>query len=71
MEDYTKAQMFDITKEYINEYYQNPLDYISKNYVFYYMGGRFPDAPIDVCCSVVEELRKFYFYNDGLMRFNS
>lgn len=24
MEDYTKAQMFDITKEYINEYYQNP-----------------------------------------------
>lgn len=34
MEDYTKAQMFDITKEYINEYYHNPLDYISKNYVF-------------------------------------
>lgn len=71
MEDYTKAQMFDITKEYINEYYQNPLDYISKNYVFYYMSGRFPDAPISVCCSVVEELRKFYFFNDGLMRFNS
>ena len=50
MDDYTKAQMFDITKEYINEYYQNPLDYISKNYVFYYMAGRFPDAPIDVFC---------------------
>lgn len=61
MKKSTKSEMFAEAKLYIAKYHSsNPIDFVTNVYVFYYLSGRFPDASMRDCCSVVEALRKHY-----------
>lgn len=61
MRQYTNFEMFAITKEYINKHHSdNPMDFVTNVYIFYFMSGRFPNASISQCCNVVEALRTHY-----------
>lgn len=61
MKKSTKFDMFVEAKGYIDKFHSNnPMDFVSNVYVFYYMSGRFPTASMHDCCSVVEALRKHY-----------
>lgn len=47
MRQYTNFEMFAITKEYINKHHSdNPMDFVTNVYIFYFMSGRFPNASI-------------------------
>lgn len=61
MKKSTKSEMFALTKVFIAKYHSdNPIDYVTSVTIFYYLSGRFPDASIHDCCSVIEALRKHY-----------
>ena len=58
MKKSTNFEMFVQAKDYIDKYHSNnPLDFVTNVYIFYYMSGRFPNASI---CKVVEALRTHY-----------
>lgn len=61
MKKSTKSEMFVEARVFIAKYHSgNPIDYVTSVTIFYYLSGRFPDASIHDCCSVVEALRKHY-----------
>lgn len=61
MKKSTKFEMFVEARIFIAKYHSgNPIDYVTSVTIFYYLSGRFPDASIHDCCSVVEALRKHY-----------
>ena len=48
-------------KRNIDKYHSNnPLDFVTNVYIFYYMSGRFPNASMHNVCKVVEALRTHY-----------
>ena len=54
-------EMYVDLREYIKKCHsENPIDFVSNVYIFYYLSGRFPDASMRDCCTVVEALRKHY-----------
>lgn len=67
-----KFEMYVEAKSYIDKFHSNnPMDFVSNVYIFYYLSGRFPDVSMHVCCSVVEALKQHYMYvpsdvNDNL-----
>lgn len=61
--------MYCDLRAYIKKHHLNDaLDFVSNIYIFYYMAGRFPDASMHDCCSVVEALRTHYMpkFDDDL-----
>lgn len=67
MKKNTQFEMYCDLKGYIQKYHPNDaLDFVSNVYIFYYLSGRFPDATMHDCCSVVEALRTHYMseYDD-------
>lgn len=57
----TKFEMFVEANGYIDKHHSNnPIDFVTNVYIFYYMSGRFPNASIHDVCKVVEALRIFY-----------
>lgn len=69
MEKNTQFEMYCDLRGYIQKYHPNDaLDFVSNVYIFYYLSGRFPDASMRDCCTVVEALRKHYMseYDDDL-----
>lgn len=62
--------MFVESRVFIAKYHSDdPIDYVTGVNIFYYLSGRFPNASMHDCCSVVEALRKHYileFVNDDL-----
>lgn len=68
MKKITDVEMFFEALRYIDKCHSNnPLDFVTNVYVFYYMSGRFPDACIRDVCTVVEALRTHYL--DGFKEF--
>jgi hypothetical protein len=54
-------EMFVQAKDYIDKHHSNnPLDFVTNVYIFYYMSGRFPNASMHNVCKVVEALRTHY-----------
>lgn len=69
MKKSTQFEMYCDLRGYIKKYHPNDaLDFVSNVYIFYYLSGRFPDATMHYCCSVVEALRTHYMseYDDDL-----
>lgn len=59
MKRYSRENMFEICKAYV-QFHQNPVDYLFSDNLLFFMAGRFPEAKIEDCCSILEELRKMY-----------
>jgi hypothetical protein len=61
MKKSSNFEMFIQAKDYIDKYHSNnPLDFVTNVYIFYYMSGRFPNALMHNVCKVVEALRTHY-----------
>lgn len=61
MKKSTNFEMFVEAKDYIDKHHSNnPLDFVTNVYIFYYMSGRFPNASMHNVCRVVESLRTHY-----------
>lgn len=61
MKKCTYCEMFGETEAYIDRFHSdNPMDFVTNVYIFYYMSGRYPSASLSDCCTVVEALRKHY-----------
>ena len=58
MEKNIQFEMYVDLREYIKKCHsENPIDFVTNVYIFYYLSGRFPDASMHDCCIVVETLR--------------
>ena len=61
MEKNIQFEMYVDLREYVKKCHsENPIDFVTNVYIFYYLSGRFPGASMRDCCTVVEALRKHY-----------
>ena len=64
MKNSTNFEMFVEAKDYIDKHHSdNPIDFVTNVFIFYYMSGRFPNALMHDVCSVVEALRTHYMFD--------
>ena len=63
MKKSTNFEMFVEAKDYIDKHHSNnPIDFVTNVYIFYYMSGRFPSASMRDVCNIVEALRNHYMF---------
>ena len=74
MEKNIQFEMYVDLRVYVKKCHsENPIDFVTNVFIFYYLAGRFPDASMHDCCIVVEALRKHYIpelFDDDELPFN-
>lgn len=61
MKKSTKFEMFVEAKDYIDNYHSNnPIEFVTNVYIFYYLSGRFPNTSVHDVCKVVDALKTYY-----------